>query len=68
MIGFVIILKIEQFVQYNNAKSDCLNINYVVTQGSILGPLLLLIDITDMHAKEFKISESHDVCRSFMVP
>ena len=38
----------QQFVQYNESKSDIYNICYIVPQFSILGPLLFSIFINDM--------------------
>jgi hypothetical protein len=45
----------KQFVKINNMKSDILNINCGIPQGSILGPLLFLIYVNDMQSISKKL-------------
>ncbi len=42
------LLKRKQYVEFDDSKSDILDINTGVPQGSILGPLLFIIYINDI--------------------
>jgi len=48
----------KQYVTYNTSTSTMLKINNGVSQGSVLGPVLVLIDINDMSELELNKTDN----------